>query len=147
MTPEQFQDALDLRGPRLAQWPPLEAQAATELLLASTTAREALARAEQLDGALAGLLSTPRPAPASLKAAIFDTLPAQQTAHILDFPAASVPKVAGIPASQRWKRLPAAVAAALVVCFVGGICAASIFTGEDEIESIYMSAVYGDLAF
>lgn len=147
MTPEQFQEALDRHGPRLAEWPAAASQAAAELLLVSPAARAALAQAERLDAALSGLLSTPRPAPASLKAAIFDALPPQQTAQILNFPATVASAPADLYAPRAWKMFAATAAAALIVCFVGGICASSVFTAEDDAESIYLSAVYGDLAF
>lgn len=145
MTPEQFQDALDLRGPRLAEWPAHQSQAATELLLVSSIARDALAQAELLDGALSGLLSTPRPARPALKAAIFDALPPQQTSQILEFPAVSKP--APVPSSAAWQRFSATAAAILLMCLVGGICASRLFPGEEQAESIYVSAIYGDLAF
>lgn len=147
MTPEQFQDALDRHGAVLAEWPASEAQAATELLLVSPAARTALARAERLDAELSDLLATPRPAPASLKASIFDALPPQQSAQILDFPMAVAPAPADLRPSNDWRKLTATAAAVLIVCFVGGICARSVFTAKDDAESIYVSAVYGDLAF
>lgn len=147
MTPEQFQDALDLHGPKLAKWPADDAQSARHLLAISAEARDALAQAERLEAELAGLLSTRRPAPAALRAAIFDALPAQASAEIVRFPDASPARAATPAVTGAWRRLPAAAAAVLVACFVGGICASTVFSGEDEAESVYVSAVYGDLAF
>lgn len=147
MTPEQFQDALDRNGPRLAEWPAAASLEATELLLVSQAAREALARAERLDAELSALLSTPRPAPASLKASIFDALPPQQSAQILDFPVAAAAAPVELHPSNAWRKGGVMAAAVLIVCFVGGICASRVFTPEGQAESIYVSAVYGDLAF
>lgn len=147
MTPEQFQDALDRHGPAVAEWPASESLAATKLLLVSPQARAALAQAERLDAGLSDLLSTPRPAPAALKAAIFDALPPQHTAQVFDFPAPVLPPPPTPSAVKAWRRVAATAAAVLITSFVGGICAGSIFAAQGHDESIYVSAVYGDLAF
>lgn len=71
---ERFSDLLDAYGADLARWPPLEAEAAGQLLAGSPSARQALASARALDQALDWPLPT-LAGTASLRQRILDRLP------------------------------------------------------------------------
>ncbi|SEQ52363.1 hypothetical protein SAMN05428969_3358 [Devosia sp. YR412] len=152
MTLQDFQDALDSFGPRLELWPEDQAEAGYGMLDRSAEARAALAEAKTLDQRLDSLLASPIRAPSGmadrLMAKVMVDLP---TAEIVPFPARVA--VPAQPAKPAWTIWPPArgsmiAAAAMVVCFVGGILAVqTVFPGGSDSESLYVSAIYSDLAW
>ncbi|WEK03294.1 MAG: hypothetical protein P0Y65_13965 [Candidatus Devosia phytovorans] len=148
MTLEDFQDALDTHGCKLSNWPAAEARAGSALLEQSRQAQVLLAEAERLDGALSGLLAEPVKAPDRLRSALLASLPDEtRTADVLQFPRPQPAPVVMAPVRRSWSRPAAYAAAAMVVCFVGGICTQAVFSSPHDVESTYIAAVYGDLAY
>lgn len=153
MTLDEFEDALDHYGADLAHWPEPEAAAARDLLERSSPAQQSLARASELDGRLRALMGGPVAAPKGLTERILaQTRPAAPQAEILPFPTRgdSAPSAApAIPAARFWHPDRAAMIAAamLVVCFVGGVITVQTVSPTPAgHESIYISALYSDLA-
>lgn len=153
MTLDEFEDALDQYGADLADWPEQTAAAARDLLANSPPAQQALALAIRLDGGLAELMSTPVGAPRGLADRILaQAAPAPHQADILTFPTRPAMQPAAAPAappSRFWHTDRAAMiaAAVLVVCFIGGVMTVyTVSPATAGYESIYISAIYSDLA-
>lgn len=151
LTLDEFEDALDSFGSVLADWPDDLAAQAHSLLDSSAEARDALDLAKTLDGGLDALLSKPVQAPAGLAGRIVAAAAAPRvSADIIQLP----PRVAVLPepANDRRAWSPARssmiAAAAMIVCFAGGfLTVQTVFPGYQQAESVYVSAIYGDLAW
>jgi hypothetical protein len=151
LTLDEFEDALDSFGSVLADWPDDLAAQAQTLLDSSAEARDALKLAETLDGGLDALFSKPIQAPVGLAGRIMAEVAAPRaSADIIQLP----PRVAAMPepANDRRAWSPARssmiAAAAMIVCFAGGfLTVQTVSAGYPQAESVYVSAIYGDLAW
>ncbi|MGV8831129.1 MAG: hypothetical protein ACOH2N_04065 [Devosia sp.] len=153
MTIEEFEDGLDQYGSDLADWPEDRAALAHDLLARSEQARQSFALAKSLDDGLDNLLKTPIAAPRGLADRIVASAsPPTHTAAVLQFsPPDALPVTAAAPPRSRsfWQpqRFSMIAAAMLVVCFIGGVITArTVSPTTASTESVYISAIYGDLA-
>ena len=153
MTLAEFEDALDQFGADLDDWPSERAAAARALLDTSGAVLEAFALAKRLDQGLDALLATPIAAPTGLADRILArATPPAPEAEVYQFPARAIPPTATVE-TRRVPRFwhpdrPAMIAAAmLVVCFIGGVITVRTVSPADTgHESVYISAIYSDLA-
>lgn len=153
MTLDEFEDALDQFGADLDDWPDAQANAGRALLARSPEARQALALATRLDGGLKALLATPVAAPSGLAGRILAGVePTVAPADVVPFPVggkAAPVAAARLPTARFWRvDRPAMIAAAmLAVCFIGGVITVqAVSPATATHESIYISAIYSDLA-
>lgn len=153
MTFDDFEDALDQYGSDLAGWPDALAAPARRLLEQSSQAQQALAAARQMDQGLDAMFARPVVAPAGLADRIVaGASKAPTPAAVLKFPAKIAPRSMATrptrpPASWHPDRAGMIAAAMLVVCFVGGVITVqTVMTDTTTHESIYISAIYSDLA-
>lgn len=150
MTLEEFEDALDSYGCHLSDWPPALAASGRVLLEQSAAAHRLMREAEEMDGGLSSLMAGPVRAPSGLAGRIVSGALAESDARIIAFPGPERAALQPGPPSRSYtlRRSSAFAAAAMVVCFLGGMLSVrTLFPEETDLQSsYYVSTIYGDLA-